>query len=81
MTTGTKMNVEVNHILAFITGVNTVPPLGFATKPKIHFTDSILATASTCDLTLYLPCCHRSYNEFKEYFTEAIIASTGYGMA
>ena len=76
------INVKPNQILAFVTRIITVPPLGFVSKPKIHFSDSVLATASICDVTLHLPCCHRSYQNFKEFMTEAIIAtSAGYGMA
>ena len=75
------MGVKANDILAFVTGVTTIPPLGFASKPKLFFTNSVLATASTCDVTMHLPRCHRTYQDFKEYMTEAIISAGGYGMA
>ena len=75
------MKVETSDFLAFVAGVTGVPPLGFLNigKPKLYFTDAVLATASTCDVTLHLPRCHTSYECFKDYLTESLISDSSYG--
>ena len=59
-------------LLAFITGADHLPPLGFVCKPKICFTHSKvskLPTASTCTPALYVPVHLTDYSEFKSALT------------
>ena len=52
--------LRLEDILVFITGADCVPPMGFKTAPKIHFSHSSLklAVASTCAPSITLPTCH-----------------------
>jgi len=65
----------------FFTGVDREPPLGFTMKAKLRFCSGRLATASTCDLTLYLPYDHEDYNTFKIFMIESFISHGGFGLA
>ena len=61
-------------VLAFFTGAEDIPPLGFETTPGLRFCNSIVfPTASTCALELTLP---TKYHDNEEVFREKII----YGM-
>ena len=55
-------------ILVFFTGAESVPLLGFK-DPFIlrflHGEDQKLATASTCDLILRIPTCHKNMRGLK----------------
>ena len=49
------MSVDTSHVLAFVSGITMVPPLGFQNpQPKMYFTDSVVATASTCDISVHV---------------------------
>ena len=75
------MSVDTSHILAFVSGITMVPSLGFQNPQlKMYFTDSVVATASTCDISVHIPRCHADYERFKEFMTESIISNNGYGM-
>jgi len=64
----------------FFTGVDREPPLGFTMKAKL-FCSRLPATASTCNLTLYLPYDHEVYNTFKIFMIESFISHGGFGLA
>ena len=67
--------------LAFFTGSDREPPLGFPHKATLLFNASVLATASTCDMTLYLPYCHSDYDTFKSFMIESLMGHGGFGVA
>ena len=50
-----KTACDVNDVLVFFLGADSVPPLEFE---KNHMLHSHIYTASTCDLQLRLPTCH-----------------------
>ena len=55
-----EVDVKFGDLLIFITGTNSIPPLGFTNKPCIGFYDleikeRRLPWSSTCSNTLYLP--------------------------
>lgn len=56
---GAKDLPSIAGILAFLTGCNSVPPLGYeGLTPKITFSDdNVLPRVSTCLLTLSIPKC------------------------
>jgi hypothetical protein len=79
--------------LAFITGADTVPPLGFNPQPRIEFLHDAVASiignytyvspyplAGTCANTIMLPL-HKTYELFKEKMEDGIIMSPGFGRA
>ena len=47
-----ELSLDLKCLLAFITGADQPPPLGFQYRPKISFTDDKEASASTCVLCL-----------------------------
>uniref|UniRef100_A0A8P4KTZ2 HECT domain-containing protein n=1 Tax=Dicentrarchus labrax TaxID=13489 RepID=A0A8P4KTZ2_DICLA len=78
---------KLGTILAFATGANTVPPIGFFPQPSIEFlhqeqdtaTPSKLPIANTCINCLKLPL-HTSYRAFQENMDFALGNTHGFGM-
>lgn len=79
---------KLGTILAFATGANTVPPIGFSPQPSIEFlhqepdaqTMSKLPIANTCINCLKLPL-HTSYKDFQENMDFALGNTHGFGIA
>lgn len=69
-------------VLAFFTGADREPPLGFPLTPKLQFLhgEDIFATASACELLLRLPTRHTSYHEFKESMIMSFCGHGGFGL-
>lgn len=68
-------------ILVFFTGAESVPLLGFKDPFLLRFLhgeDQKLATASTCDLILRIPTCHKTYERFKEYFIQSLLETENF---
>ena len=59
--------VTCPKILIFATGADQPPPLGFPEQGKIVFSPQILGTASTCEMTIFLPCQHKNYEFQRSY--------------
>lgn len=58
--------MSLKGVLIFATGTDSLPALGFETKPTVTFqNDCLYATANTCGLELRLPIIHKTYEEFK----------------
>ena len=75
---------SLQQILIFATGADRVPPLGFAPKPLIQFSDeSNYPTANTCANILTLPLANneRCYEWFKNAMDFGILNSPGFGVA
>ncbi|XP_052396257.1 G2/M phase-specific E3 ubiquitin-protein ligase-like [Carassius gibelio] len=85
---GGEMQVEqskcltLQEVLAFTSGLEELPPLGFKNQPIIEFmhTDRKFPEANTCDVVLRLPV-HRSYEEFCNHMCSGILQATEFGMA
>lgn len=61
--------VTLKDVLAFCTGADSVPALGFPQQPCqefLHSPGDVFATASTCDLNLRLPTGHHMYSSFRD---------------
>nr|XP_033960744.1 G2/M phase-specific E3 ubiquitin-protein ligase-like [Pseudochaenichthys georgianus] len=79
---------KLRTILAFATGANTVPPIGFDPPPSVEFlhqnydsgTTSKLPIANTCINCLKLPL-HSSYIDFQENMVFALGNTQGFGIA
>ncbi|XP_034738154.1 G2/M phase-specific E3 ubiquitin-protein ligase [Etheostoma cragini] len=79
---------KLGMILAFATGANLVPPIGFSPQPSIEFlhqehdagTTSKLPIANTCINCLKLPL-HTCYKDFQENMDFALGNTHGFGMA
>ena len=67
--------LRLEDIFVFITGADCVPPMGFKTAPRMHFSHSSLklAVASTC-APITLPTCHNSYEDFKDAMVDSIVS-------
>lgn len=78
---GDQGSPTLQDIMVFLTGCDSVPPLGFGdVQPGILFTDgAVLPTVSTCSLTLCFP---RSFptdfQQFKEKMDFVILGSHGF---
>lgn len=75
-----KLCVTFEYILAFATGAQRIPPIGFSPCPQIQFEqDSPFPTANTCANCLNLPMSYHTYHEFKEKLVMAITNAIGFG--
>lgn len=72
----------LGNLLAFITGADQPPPLGFDNKPIFSFTDtevSKLPTVSTCIPALYVSVNLTDYEEFQQVFDLALTSCNVFG--
>ena len=67
------------HILAFFTGADKIPPLGFNQKATMVFHCEVLATASTCAMELRIPYRYTEYTQFRSSMIESLISNGGFG--
>ena len=78
-----EIDCTCEDVMAFFSAANRIPPLGFDKHPTLAFNhtgDTILMTASTCDLQLQLPTIHGSvYEDFKEALLLSIKGNDGFG--
>ena len=67
--------------MIFLTGCDSIPPLGFNTSPTIEFTnEDQLPISSTCSLTLtFSRKIKTEFNDFKEVMDFAVLGSEGFG--
>lgn len=77
-------DLSLNDLLIFITGADSIPPLGFDDLIFIAFYDQEdqvkrLPYASTCSLSLYLPRAFEDAQEFKHLMSMALIHGVGFG--
>lgn len=75
---------KLGDILAFVTGSNDVPPVGFSPCPSVEFlhdsdTDRRFPIDNTCINCLSLPI-YNSYSGFKINMDFAIQNTQGFGM-
>lgn len=76
----TTLSLKLQDILAFGTGANAVPPMGFSPEPTISFhSASLLPKANTCSNTIYLPTETISYSTFTYNMAFGIANSAGFG--
>ena len=73
-----KIMFTPEHILAFFTGADKIPPRRLDKKATMVFTSGILATVSTCDMVICVPYCHGTYDAFKSFMVEALIVNGGF---
>lgn len=77
-------DITIEDVLAFITGADHIPPLGFPKSIDIHFYDYDLNSnckrrpwTSTCALSLHLPRGMDNPDEFSQLLNECILSSPG----
>ena len=79
--TETEERPSIKDILAFATGADAVPPLGFLPTPTLEFDDSSkYPIGNTCGNVLKIPLEHSSYDEFKESMDYGIKNCAGFGL-
>ena len=79
--TGGRVQCRLEDILIFTSGLDKLPHWGFGDDPILSmiFGDENLPTAATCEMCLYLPCKHTTYEEFKESMVLGIKGNDGFG--
>ena len=67
--------------MTFLTGCDSVPPLGFSVIPGIEFTDNEqFPMVSTCSLTLtFSQTMKTDFTDFKEIMDHTVLGSEGFG--
>ena len=83
ITEGT-VDLTMKEVLFFTTGIRSVPPAGFETKPYVtfqHGSDCRFPQAYTCSCCLMLPVIHRSFASFVSDFVYEIKNTHGFGYA
>jgi hypothetical protein len=78
-----ELPVHLEHLLQFITGADSIPPLGFPDLLSIIFYDQENGTtrypySSTCAMTLALPRGHEDPTSFEELFSRSLFDSCGF---
>ena len=73
--------VTIPLILAFFTGAEQIPPLGFPYDPVLTFADNPYPTASTCAIQLTLPTKYSQYSPFKSALDLAFTSHGGFGLS
>ena len=76
------MTPTIRDVFIFLTGCDSVPPLGFGgTERQIEFDDeAVVPRVSTCSLVLFLPTTlPLDYQIFKEKMDFYILSSQGFG--
>ena len=79
-----QASLSFEDLLAFVSGADAVPPLGFQKQLEIQFFDQEdgakrFPFASTCALTMSLPRGVQSEEELMDILTDAIRWSLGFG--
>jgi len=77
-------DLSLRDLLVFITGADSIPPLGFDDPITLNFYDqqkgiTRLPWASTRSLTLYLPRGFEDTDEFKHLMSTTLINGVGFG--
>ena len=71
--------VKPENLLSFFTGLDSEPPLGFVPRPRLLFTDALLASSNTCGYKLYLPLNNSTYELFKYRMVLSLMGHGGFG--
>ena len=70
----------LKNLLHFMTGCDSIPPLGLSKKIDLEFVDdSNSFFAETCTLVLRVPKGHTSFESFMEKIMEARLNPSGFG--
>ncbi|XP_069139550.1 G2/M phase-specific E3 ubiquitin-protein ligase-like isoform X5 [Argopecten irradians] len=78
----TELELNLSEVLAFTTGADSVPLLGFDPSPSITFTEcGRFPRANTCAMEIALPLNVTPFEEFKESMIFGIKNSPGFGKA
>ena len=81
-TSSVVVYVNLPQILAFVTGADCIPPLGFDINPAILFSSDrnrLLPVASTCALTLTLSVGLAEYDAFQKNMDMAVLNAYEFG--
>jgi len=79
-----ETSLMFEDLLAFMTGADAVPPLGFPKKAEIDFYTQEdgcrrLPYASTCSMVLFLPRGLLDESELENLLIDAVKGSVGFG--
>ena len=78
-----SVTLRLEDLLAFTTGADQIPPLGFDGIAQVNFLHEgwqILPTACTCAPSISLPTVHETYDSFKAAMVEEIVSGFGFGL-
>ena len=79
-TTSDVPKVSLKMILAFFTGADSIPPIGYNKVTMSFNGDNPYPTASTCGLELTLPTKYDEYGDFKRSLNVAFTMHGGFGL-
>ena len=77
------VTLRLEDLLAFTTGADQIPPLGFDGIAEVHFLheeSEILPTACTCAPSISLPTVFETYDSFKAAMVEGIVSGFEFGL-
>lgn len=77
-----NIDLRLSDVLAFFSGAEKIPPMGFTQKPTLEFSPTnTYPMASTCTLALTLPTKFKNnYNDFKNSAIMAFKHHGGFGL-
>lgn len=79
---GDQSDVTQRQILSFVTGADSIPPMGFPNSPFILFNKDksrLLPVASTCALSITFSLGLVEYNDFKKNMDTAVLNAFEFG--
>ena len=76
-----EYQVSLRTVLAFFTGADSVPPLGYKSAVINFDHTNQYPTASTCAIQLTLPTKYQDYKQFKKELNVAFTMHGGFGCA
>lgn len=74
--------LRLEDLLIFVTGSDSIPPMGFEFNPVITFVHdppSHLPLSNTCTPSLHLPVISQPYDRFKDAMVEALVGGIIFG--
>ena len=78
--TGEASKISLKTILAFFTGADCIPPLGYKSATLTFNPRDPYPTASTCAIQLTLPTKYSDYDDFKSHMDTAFKMHGGFGL-
>ena len=73
----TGVGSDLEKILSFFTGADSIPPLGYESVTLNFNNEIVYPAASTCAIELTLPTMHKDYSVFKEHMHLALTTMHG----
>ena len=81
LNTSDEIKVSMKMVLAFFSGADSIPPLGYGRPATLNFNaTNPYPTASTCSIELTLPTKYANFEAFKKAMDIGLSMHGGFGL-